>query len=292
MRRQYSVGIGAFVLMFGAAVCVGDTLESAEKAISEQMAKIKSMQFKMKSEQAFEMGTMKTEGKSEGTYEYTRKGDKTLFRSDMTTKTVTTNEGKEEKQDNKTQMVCDGDFVYIYNDGTGGKSAMKSKVTDQNTMIADQKFFENMQKEWDLKLLSDESVDGKSCYVIEATAKSSAAAAGQMNKMTMWFDKGSGVTLKMTAQNPAGKTVMSSTCSDVKMNADIPADRFTFKLPEGVQMMDMTQNQQPQAEPQAQPEQKQPEEAKEPAKEPEKPADEKKKDDKKLKLPKIPGKKP
>jgi outer membrane lipoprotein-sorting protein len=37
-----------------------------------------------------------------------------------------------------------------------------------------------------------------------------------------------------------GKKISSTVTTDFKLNAEIPADRFAFKAPAGVEMMDLT----------------------------------------------------
>jgi outer membrane lipoprotein-sorting protein len=44
----------------------------------------------------------------------------------------------------------------------------------------------------------------------------------------------------MVANGPDGKPMTTMTYTDIKINPDIPADRFVFKAPEGVQVQDMS----------------------------------------------------
>jgi hypothetical protein len=143
-------------------------------------------------------------------------------------------------------MINDGEFTYGYSVTDGKKMAYKSKTTGD----WDQSPFEIWRKEWDLKLLSDESVDGASCYVIEATPKpgSDTAAGGASGKMVFQYRKDCGLNVKMVSYDKDGKVTFTSSSTDVKVNPNLSDDRFVFKAPAGVEVQDMTAMQQQNAQ--------------------------------------------
>jgi outer membrane lipoprotein-sorting protein len=66
-----------------------------------------------------------------------------------------------------------------------------------------------------------------------------------MVKQTLHFRKDSGMNVKMIGRDKSDKVVFSHELQDVKLNTDVPADRFVFKAPPGVEVMDMTQQEAP-----------------------------------------------
>jgi hypothetical protein len=61
-----------------------------------------------------------------------------------------------------------------------------------------------------------------------------------MARIVNYFDKKTGIGLKTVSFDEKDKAVMTSVTTDVKINADIKDDRFVFKAPEGVQVVDMS----------------------------------------------------
>lgn len=287
----WSLGMFAGLLVSSAAA---DTIESVEKEILEKLAKYTSCQGKSHVVQDMQTPDMKFKTEGQSTFECSKKGDKWLYRSEGKSKSVTVIQGQEQKSDAYTLSICDGEHIYTYSEADGQKTAMKMAMTTPFSMLPDKSYFDNMRKDYDLKLVGDESVDGRNTWVIEAASKSAASAQpGSITTMALYFDKETGMTLKVVGKDTAGKVVMTSTTSDFKVNPQIADDRFVFKAPEGVEVMDMTQmggdatyagNEEPATadepeEPQAQAQPKQEEKKKEEA------------EKGKIRLPKLPGKK-
>jgi outer membrane lipoprotein-sorting protein len=185
--------------------------------------------------------------------------------------------GQEQKSKTISTMVCDGEFMYSVSEANGEKSATKQNIMTQG-WITDKTYFNNLRQGSKLKLLPDETVDGRSTYVIEATSKQAPPAnqSGTTAVSYMYFDKETGLVIKWLSKDASGKVVSTSITTDLKVNSTISADRFVFKAPEGVEVMDLTKMQQQTAEP-AQPEQEKPA----PAEEAEKPKEPEQKDESK-----------
>ena len=247
MRFTKSWMCGALAAGLLACTAAADTLESVEKAIIEKVAQHKSYQFKSAVTQNMDMPEMKIESQTQGTFEFLKKGDKWLYRSEAKTKSTTVAQGHEQKSDNTVLMICDGEYMYTLSESDGQKSAMKSRMgAEQFTMLTDKAYFDSLRKDWDLKLLPDETVDGKATWAIEATFKQAKTApAGTMITMITYFDKENGLGIKMIGKDTAGKTVMTSTTTDIKINPTLNADRFVFKAPAGVQIIDVSQQTSP-----------------------------------------------
>jgi outer membrane lipoprotein-sorting protein len=240
-----SKGAGMFRFRVLAAGCtllisvaaLAESLEEVQKQIIEKSTQQKSWQAKMKSVQNFEMMGTKSNTVSEGTIEHMRKGDKALLRQELETKMATSGGGEEQKQTIKTLTVSDGEFVWTMSDMGGQKSAMKMRIPEGGSPVVDKNYFKNFEKDYTLKLLPDAKADGKDCWVIEMTSKQ---ADQPVSTMTNYFAKDSGLLIKTDGKDKAGKTVLEMSMSDIKLNPTIAPERFEFKPPEGVVVMDMT----------------------------------------------------
>lgn len=172
-----------------------------------------------------------------GTIEWKRAGDKTKFRTEMKGTTTQNMGGTENKMDVSVLMVSNGDFVYTLSEQMGQKMATKQKP-DPAMAGEPKKLFEKVKEENNIKILPEETVDGRSAVVLEVSPKT--PDQSPVAKSLMYFDKETGINIKVVGKDKDGKEVFVNTVSDIKTNVDIPDDKFTFTAPEGVQVMDMT----------------------------------------------------
>lgn len=226
-RLLASLGLGALLAVPALAE---QKLEDVTKAISEANAKVKSYTAKMKTE-AEMMGNKMT---SEMTMEIMRKDGKILSH----TETKGQMQMGETKMEQNATSVCDGEFIYVLSESMGQKNAMKMKYDPKQTGDAES-MLKEYTKQYDVKLLADEKVGDVDCYALEGKAKDGAAAGGPA-KQNLYFCKKTGILMKATGFDKDGKQMMSATTSDLKLDAEIKKERFEFKAPEGVQVMDMT----------------------------------------------------
>jgi len=236
----------AVVLVVGCAMAAraAETLESVEKKIAEQAGKYKTLQetMHMVSDMSFGEG-MASKTTMETQMQAMRKGDKVLSRMDSKSKTVM-KMGDQPAQTQEANMLAinDGEFVYTLTDAGGQKMAQKSKPDPKTAgdPLDVKRSFDAMRKSFNLKLLPDESVDGKDCWAIEAIAKDAKDPNMPIARTVSYYEKKTGIAVKAVSYDKAGKVASTMTISDVKVNADIPAERFVFKAPPGVEVMDMT----------------------------------------------------
>lgn len=237
MRRLMGrSSVWAFVVGLAciAGPAAAETVEEVGKKIAEATEKLKSFSAKTQmitdmKQEGFSMST-----KAEGTTEMMRKGEDFLMRSEMKQVTETNMGGQVNKQEQYVLTITDGQNTYTLTDMGGNKMAQKMKM---------QKLGKDPFQAWkdtaDLKLLPDATVDGRPAWVVQATPKGG-AVPGQ-GATIISFDKETGQMIKMVANGPDGKPLTTMTYSDIKINQDIPAARFEFKAPEGVQVQDMSQ---------------------------------------------------
>ncbi|MCH9003523.1 MAG: hypothetical protein IIC02_13205 [Planctomycetes bacterium] len=230
-----------------ASVACGDTLESVEKTIIEQGKTIKSMSWKSTYVSDNVSDAAKTHSEGKTSYEFMTKGEKQLFRLETAYTTVTETNGSKQTTKGTSLSVSDGEFNYIHSVNNGVESVMKMKATPQAFGGTQQSFFDTMAQTYNLELMPDAKVGSFSTYVIRAVIKDPMPMTA--TEMTFYFDKATGVTVKSVSKDAAGKVTMETLTTDLKVNSSISADRFVFVAPEGVEVMDLTQQQDYSAQP-------------------------------------------
>jgi outer membrane lipoprotein-sorting protein len=229
------MGLLGVVLAFTAATAVADELESATKRITEAWQKHKTLSAKVTLSSRIEAGGMLAETTGTGTFEHGRRGEKPLVRMELKTKSTQTMGGQTSTTELPMTTIIDGEYAYVVTEIDGKKSATKSTIDPQSTgdpaaMLAE------LKKEKNVKLLPEETMDGRKLIVIEATPKQP-SAEGTVREVYS-FDEQTGLLAKMVGLGPDAKPIMELTYTDIKVDVEINPDRF--KKPEGVEMVDQT----------------------------------------------------
>ena len=279
------------------AMAAGDTLESVEKTIIQQGQKINSMSWKSTYHTDNAYGSTKMHSEGQSTYENMKKGEKVLYRMETAYTAVTETDGSKQTTKGTSLTICDGEFTYTYSDTAGTKSAMKQRAQAPVGGGVNQSYFDTMAQTYNLELLPDAKVGSSSTYVIRAVPKQSSPT--MEGEQLLYFDKATGMMLKSVAKNTDGKVTMESTTTDLKIDPAISADRFVFQVPEGVTLMDLTQQagsteqraEEAPPDDSAQPSAESETRTEEPTEEPKEEPAKKKKKEKKSKFPKLPKKK-
>lgn len=233
--------IVAVVAIATGHVLAGETLESVEKKIVEQWEKHRSVSASFAMTQNMETSGMKADSTSEGTYEYMKDGERHLYRMDMTTTMVQDLGGQTMKSLSKIMMIDDGEFQYTLAEVQQLNEPMVIKAKSNPTKIngCGKAMFDSLHKQYDLKLMPDKTVSGKSVYVIQGTPKATSSAP--RGGFFYYFRKDIGMPVKIVYLDKDGKTVQTMTYSDIKLNAKIDRNRFVFKAPDGAQFKDTTE---------------------------------------------------
>ena len=248
LSKQIRLAVAASVFLgFLATVAVADELEAVEKKIQAAWSQHKSMTARVTTVSRMEQAGQVMDGKGDGTYEFLRKGEQLLSRMELKN-SMTQKMGEQEmKMEQQVTMVVDGTYAYTLSDQAtefmGNKmppQVMAMKMDIEPEMSGEpSKMFADLHKDHDVKLLPAETVNGKQAYVFEATPKEK-APGNPAAKMLLYFDQANGFTVKMVVQSEDGKPIQTITYEDVKLDVDIDPDRFVFKAPEGVEVMDQT----------------------------------------------------
>lgn len=219
-----------------------ESFEAIKKKIHDQTSRLKSLSYKSHTTSHIQTPEMTVKSESDLTAQFMRQGDKVLTRMEVASTTMQKFGDQEQKIPSTMLTVSDGQYQYNYSESAGQKSAFRQKIDPANqiSVFDGNKLFADMEKNFSIKVLPDETVDGRSCFVLEMTPKGQMAAAG-MGKTISHFDKGDGIIRKSVTYDKDGKIMNTMTTRDIKVDDAIPADRFKFKAPEGVTVQDMPQ---------------------------------------------------
>ena len=237
MKPMRFVLMAGLVLGWTLPAAVADELEKVEKKLAEGWKKHKSMTAEFTMVTKMEQPGFAMESTTKGTQEMMRKGDQLLFHTGMTTSTVQKVGEQESKSESKVTMVSDGTYAYTLTEMMGQKTAVKTKADPQQAGDP-QATFKFLRKDHTLKLLPEETIEGKKAFVIEATPKQTQPMGP--GKSVYFFLQDDGVLVKMVSADQAGKPMSTMTYTDYKFNVKIDPQRFVFKAPEGVQVIDQT----------------------------------------------------
>jgi outer membrane lipoprotein-sorting protein len=217
-----------------------DPLESLERKLSDAASKLRSMSAKQTMDVQTDSPEMKMFSRSVGTFEYMLKGDKTLWRAEMKTSSVTTVAGQETKMDQSSLTISDGKYAYSLSDVQGQRTAVKMDLPPRDSTLAGRGFISELRKHNDLKLMPDEKIEGQTAYVIEARSRKTAENPNPTGATTYYVLKDSGIVAKTVSMDANGKPTSTMTLSDIRINSSIDPSRFEFKAPEGVQLVDIS----------------------------------------------------
>lgn len=242
IRRMSVVAIvlGTWVAGAGAA----DLAEVQEKLVESQ-SKLKAYATKFKQTHHVSK-TMKYEG--EGTYEWMRDDGTIRYRREMRRKGTHDLEGEKMEVDENRTSLSDGKYSYSINNDT--KTVLKQNFDPESFEAQDvYAVLEQLSIRYgEVNVLPDEKVGDYNCYVIECKDDAISGDeedddSGMINvtREVWWFAKDFGMPLKIEGYDKNGKVARSYTCSDIKVNPELKADRFEFKAPEGANIMDHTQ---------------------------------------------------
>ncbi len=224
----------AALVVLVAVPCFAATIEEVEKELTAATKKIKSAKGTVKMDMSGSFQGIEVSSISESTIELLRDGETFMSRNEGTVKSVQKMAGNEVKHDAKFLTICDGKFTYSLSESEGQKNATKSKATNPMDLP-----WSNYKNNPELKVLPDEKVAGAECFVVEMKVDQGMPGMS-MDKMVFYCRKDCGMMVKNIGYLPDGKVLMTSELTNFELNASVPASRFVFEAPEGVNVVDMS----------------------------------------------------
>lgn len=229
--------------------------EKVRAAISELIARYDALQaFSAATELRIE-DALGQKGQTRGKGEYMLKhsGDRKLTRFRVN------NHMKFEKVDDEGTLfhlntqelvwqIYDGEHLWLLFKQHKLDRAIKTHYhPDKVWKVGGRDLFREILDENELALLPDEELDGRPAYVFSVKPHEGDWTGKQ------WFDKKTGVRLKLIEVGADGKESFSIVLSNLKDDPELAADTFVFTLPEGYELTDEVNPPPPGAESKPQP---------------------------------------
>lgn len=238
MQVRALISVFVLVVMTGGSAAVADDkLDAVEKEIIRKWKEVKSMTAKVTMDSEFKQGSMAMKSTMKSDVEYLRQEGKMLSRLEGETEMVQKMGETEQKLSMPMLAVCDGEVTYTLMERMGQKICVKAKAEAQS--LAGEAMFKALRDQHNLTLADDQEINGEKCWVIHATPKTP-GRPGEAAKVAYCIRQKDGATVQMLGYDADGNTIMTATFSDIKFNVKLDPQRFEFKVPEGVQVMDMT----------------------------------------------------
>ena len=237
MRRLFTAAALGLALTGLTGTAFADALDDLGKSIEAKWDKAASMSYASDTTMKMSNPQMEMNSVTTGSYEMVRKDAAWNTRSENKTDATQKINGTETKTVSTTLMIVNGDTMYTLSDTGGVKTAMKNK-TQPGQAASGKDFFKQLREKHDCKILPDETINGQACIVVEATPKGPANDYTMVTKYA--FSKADSMLVQGSGKNASGKMTMVMNIKNIKIDPTIAADRFEFKAPEGVTVMDMT----------------------------------------------------
>jgi len=172
-----------------------------------------------------------------GTYEWSKRGEKRLIRFFLgNTLRFEAGDAQAIRTSEILNFVYDGEFLYSQlQQPTTFKQTTKSRYEpDRLLQLGGKDLFRGLTETNSLKLQPEEMLNGRASYVIEATPTTGTRSS------IHYFDKQTGVRSRMIERDETGKATLTLTLSEFNTSPEFSEDYFTYKLPEGFELIDKT----------------------------------------------------
>ncbi len=237
MQKRFMLATTA--LLAFAVTAQAETLKEVQDKIQDIVSKYKTVQFKMKMTSEMNMAGSVSKTNSDSDVQAAKKGDVVVSRVQTKMKTVASMAGQEFKTDMESLAICDGKVMWNITESPQKQIAKMKYDPNQHSYFNPKDSWKAMESHFDMKLMPDETIDGKSCWTISMEPKDATMKAVQ-SKSVSYYDKKTGMSPKTITFGPDGKKAGEITMTDIKIDADIPSDRFTYTPPAGAKVEDMT----------------------------------------------------
>jgi outer membrane lipoprotein-sorting protein len=174
-----------------------------------------------------------------GSVEYLIKGDQILSRVDMTSESIATVGTSEVKTRDVHTLYSDGKYVFDVGESNGNKIAFKMNADPMQVAVPTKALFEVWRTDYETKVLPDEKVDGKDCWVIEARPKNTEKTPAA--RMISYFRKDVPLLVKTVSYDKFDRPIQWSALTDIKINPKLDPERFVFKPSPDYELHDISE---------------------------------------------------
>lgn len=240
LAAHWAVALSASILFVGAAR--GDAVDDVIAKLEAAHARTTSYTARVRSTQEYSDRKESIRIETQGSVEWKRDGEKILFRSEAEDNALRKRGADLQQHKSKSLFVSDGSIFWAQSEDGGNVNVMMAKP-DPLLVGSPKAMVDKFRPDHQVTLLKDEAVDGADCHVIEL--KPLAIRDQNAARIVLFYRKDSGLNVQHVGYDAQGRKVSEKTLLSVKVNVDIPPERFTYTVPEGVNVMDFINNPEP-----------------------------------------------
>jgi len=130
-------------------------------------------------------------------------------------------------------IVSDGKTLWTYD--AGKKQVLIDAVDQSGNDLLPRRLLLKFQKDYRAKLIKEDTIDKRLCYVLELVSESEDVF---IPKMTVWIDKQTWLTKKLRYED-VNQNITIYQLGKIKINRKIAENIFRYKIPPDVQVIDM-----------------------------------------------------
>lgn len=208
------------------------TLTTVEEQLIARWSAVQSLSGRMTVDSVVTLPNGSSSIKSEGTYELVKDGTQRFMRWEMCTKSRSVIDEKETLSESTNLTVTDGAEIQGLVERGDRKMAVKLEW-DETLHLDPAALMNNLRAYADVKYIGEDKIDGQTVQVIEGRSHD---GANPIARTVFAFAKDTGLLLRKSAYSADERTHTIQELSEVKLNGDIPRERFVFVIPEGAQL--------------------------------------------------------
>jgi len=132
-------------------------------------------------------------------------------------------------------IVTNGQYIWVYSEEN--KQVTKNNFNSTGGILLPYRYLSSFKDDYKAKLDKDEQIKKRGCYKLILTPKDENSFIA---KMMVWVDKESLLTLKLRYWDLNDNEV-TFLFKNIKINSKIDDSKFVFKIPFGVELLDLSQ---------------------------------------------------
>jgi outer membrane lipoprotein-sorting protein len=139
--------------------------------------------------------------------------------------------------ENESVMVYDGNIEWLYDPETN--VVQKIIVPEEYQFEIDYfKLFNDTLSEYDISVSGNDTIDGRTAYLLEAKPKEGREESVLIDEVKIWVDEETWIPIKYEIYQGMQRTEIE--IQNLKINTGIPDNEFIFDVPEGAEVVTMS----------------------------------------------------
>lgn len=222
-----------------------ETIEQVQAKILDAWSKADAYSATLSLSGQMKQGNMTMNVTGGASLDFMKKDTSALFRLEGSTSIS----GLAVPMDATLLVVSDGTSAYIQYSMMGNQMVMKFPVPPMGEMPpnAASLFFDKFKTEMDMRLLREEVLEGQPSYVIEMTPKPGSQTASavsksgkELGKAKVYFTKDFKSQVRCVFLDKSAAPMITLSLKNIDFHPSLSPERFAFKPPAGVEVMDMS----------------------------------------------------